>query len=294
MIFVTVSYRGDLARLRLLRDSMDVFYRGDAKHIIIVPRDDFDLFKSYANHPGIEVLVQNDLVNPAFYPRAWHKYAVKLLGNRSWRIARYAGRSGWIVQQIVKLSLPAVTQEKDIVVIDSDVVFTRQFIDSDFVPNNKMHILVRVDPGEESARHRKHMNSARHLLKLPEGSTDHHYMSCPVVLNRDWLISLQNYIEKLYGSPWQTVLCGADLFSEYCIYGVYVEEILKPRDLILREQPYNLGVWAEKDFFEILDRMLDEGSNSSDYLCLTIQSNLGVSAEEYEGRVTQFLKQSLD
>jgi len=293
MIFVTISYGGDLSRLRLLRDSMDAFYRGYAKHIIIVPREDFDLFKSFSSDSNVEVLVQNDFVDAAFYPRVWYKFAKNMLGDRSWRLQKYAGRSGWIIQQIVKLSLPSVTQEQDIVVIDSDVVFTRQFKDSDFVPDNKMHTLVRFDPGEESARHRKHMGGARHLLRLPEASTDHHYMSCPVVLNRDWLLGLQGYIEELYGRPWQHVLCAADLFSEYCLYGVYIEEILKPDDLVLREQPYNLGVWAEKDFFEIMDRMLDEASNSSDYLCLTIQSNLGFSADEYEGRVTQFLKHSL-
>jgi len=289
MIFVTVSYRGDLDRLRLLVHSMDVFYQGVASHIIIVPREDITLFSSLSKHPRITILTQNELVDDVFYPRFWYGFAEKILGARSWRLARYAGRSGWIIQQIVKLALPAITEEKDIVVIDSDVVFIRQFNDGDFVPDNAMHLLVKDDPDEESARHRKHMANSRQLLKLSQGSTDHHYLSCPVVLNRDWLLSLHGYIEKLYERPWQLVLNDEGLISEYCIYGVFVEEILKPDDLCLREKPYNLGIWSGEKFFETLDNHLTVDRYSTEYLCLTIQSNLGVSVDQYEKTIMGFL-----
>lgn len=293
MIFVTVSYKGDLERLQLLRESMDVFYQGDSSHLIIVPDEDINLFRIFELSTSVKILKQNDFVDSFFYPKFWYKYAKSILGKKSWRLNKYAGSSGWIIQQIVKLSLPAVTDEEDIVVIDSDVVFTQKFSDSDFLPEYNKHFLVRFDPGEESARHRKHMKNSRNLLKLPMGNTEHHFMSCPVVLRRAWLLKLQAYIEDLYAKNWQKVLFEQDLISEYCIYGIFVEEVLLPNDLIIRTKPYNLGVWSSENFYQTLNKLLNTKIKNNDYICITIQSNLGISAKKYSASIKQFLKKSL-
>lgn len=50
MVFATVSYRGDLQRLKLMIRSMDMFYQGKSKAIVIVPRQDISLFRSEVNY----------------------------------------------------------------------------------------------------------------------------------------------------------------------------------------------------------------------------------------------------
>lgn len=121
----------------------------------------------------------------------------------------------------------------------------------------------------------------------PPGSTNHHYMAWPAVLVKKWLTGLHKHIEELHGKPWQEVLYHQGLISEYCIYGTYVEEVLMPENIVLRETPFNMGIWTKGDF-KSLETKLGNNAISGDYLCLTIQSNLDIPVKEYEACLENF------
>jgi len=195
--FFTPSYRGDAQRFALLRESINHFYNGQAKHIVAVPSPDKRLFtKLFQDDKNVEILVQNDFVDPIFYPKQLYKYIERIFPNQTWRFQKYAGRPGWITQQIVKLNIPAIVNNGAVVVLDSDIFFIRPFSDIDFRLNKSLYTLYKAIPESETAKHRGHMKWARDFLGLESGSTEHHYITCPAILYPEIIKELHKFIEK--------------------------------------------------------------------------------------------------
>lgn len=283
--FLTPSYVGDLDRFLLLRRSIRRFAVDAVEHTVAVPDADLKLFRErLAGDPDVHVIAQQELVSSRFYPRAWVKPVRALLGGHSWRLdrTRYVGRPGWIVQQIVKLSAPEVFGSGPVCLVDSDLAFVRSFARPDLVPDAPARVLVREDPVEEAAMHRSHMVDARRLLGLPPGPTAHHYMAYPAIFYTDWVLRLREEIERVHGKPWQQVLFEADTLSEYLLYGVFVEERLRPERLQLQAVPRHIGVWHDADAARFAhDPVGFVQSGEAEAFTLVIQSNLRLPPASY-------------
>lgn len=279
-LFFTPSYRNDLDRLMLMRKSIRSFYQGTARHVIAVPREDFRLFTAALKGDQCEIITQQSLVRPEFFPATGYRTLSKYFPNQAWRLNRFAGRGGWIIQQIAKLMAAEMVQNGPIVILDSDLCFVRPFGDSDLIPSTG-RLLVRITPETESGRHRKHIAHSRKLLGLPEGSTEHHYMSCPAILYAEWVNELMKYIEAQRGKPWQTVLHEQKTLSEYSIYGVFVEEILKPSDLIIRDYSYNHMLWDMASFKGFFDDVEAALVREPQKICVVVQSALKITTNDY-------------
>lgn len=287
-LFFTPSFRNDLDRLILLRRSIRKYYQGHARHVIAVPKEDFKLFKSALNDNACTLIVQNSLVRPEFFPHSLYGFIKKNLPGQAWRFNRLSGKGGWIIQQIAKLSSFELLPAGPVVVLDSDLLFLRPFADKDLL-SDKGRILIRITPDTESGKHRKHIANARRFLGLPEGSTEHHYMSCPAILHAEWLREMTNFIEARFNKPWQEALYEEETMSEYSIYGVFVEEILKPDDLVIRDISFNHMIWDRSsydDFFLDPDFM---ANHAQEKLCAVVQSALKIPTEEYQASIASFL-----
>lgn len=291
--FLTPSYRGDLDRFLLLRRSIRRFALDAVEHVVAVPRADIARFcERLAGDEGVRVVAQQDVVSPQFYARAWVPAVRRMLGPHAWRIdrSRYAGRPGWIVQQIVKLSAPEFFGDGAVCMVDSDLLFVRPFSRADLLPDGPVRLLLRVEPADESAMHRDHMRDARRLLGLPPGPTDHHYMAYPAVFYGEWVRQLRARLELVHSKPWQRVLREAETLSEYLLYGVFVEEILQPAALQVRRTPFHVGVWSPDDASRLASDPVGyvRGAPNAP-MSMVFQSNLGLAVEEYREAVESLL-----
>ncbi|GEM_PF-3004475 len=286
--FFTPSYRGDFDRLVLLRESIRRFYQGAARHLVAVPALEIPYFRDQIGDPDIEFISQESLVDPIFYPTSWYRSFQKIFPNQAWRLHRFGGRPGWFVQQVVKLNAACVVDTPVIVILDSDFVFMRQFGDESFLASDQTRgILYRTEPESESARQRNLMRHSRELLALAPGPDDHHYIAWPVVWNADWLKKLTIYVEKVHRRPWQTILFEAELFSEYCLYGVFAEEVLGVADIPVSTAVLHSIVWDDVSFDQFLAGALDE--SLTDYnnsrLGIVVQSNLHKASSDYRSKI---------
>ena len=289
LTFFTPSFRGDLERFVLLRKSIKRFYHGVAQHIVVVPKEDVSLFNRELAGDNIKVLAQNDFVSSYYYPRKWYPLLKRAFPSQAWRFQTYAGRPGWVIQQIVKLSLPEKVNESVTAILDSDLFFIRPFDNSDLEVEGDKQILVRTEPTTESGKHRKYMEAARRLLGLAPGSTDHHYMAYPAIWYSDWVKKLRKHIESIHQKPWQKVLYEADMISEYLIYGIFVEEILKPENLKVRLDPFHYIIWDQNSYTRFISGEFAKKNNNK-IICAVVQSNLQIPVDQYRASLETFYK----
>ena len=287
--FFSPSFRSDLERFCLLRASINRFYEGNARHIVAVPRSDLNMFKNALGRDNVDVIEQNLFVRNYFYPKVWVTIAKKVFPSQAWRLGSFSGRTGWIIQQIVKLSLPEIVSDGAIAILDSDLVFVRRFDDASlFGADDSKRLLLRDEQQTESGKHREHIVRAREILGLPPGSTEHHYMGYPTIWYVDWITKLRSYIERTNGQDWQRVLFDAEVFSEYSLYGIYVEEILKPDNLICKKRFHHV-VWDMHSYEAFMgDTAIPSPHESPEgAICILVQSNLGIPPAAYRAHFEQ-------
>jgi hypothetical protein len=171
-----------------------------------------------------------------------------------------------------------------VALLDSDLVFVRDFKNSDLGNPEEQRILVRAIPKTESGKHRGHVEKSRQIFKLPAGSTEHHYMSSPNIWYTDWVNALHEYLERNYGDKWQNVLYQAGHISAYTLYGTFVDEVLNPPELIRRPKSFHEIVWDMNSYNRFIS---GEIGSSPEILCVVIQSNLGIPVKEYTARIEE-------
>jgi hypothetical protein len=289
--FFTPSYTGDLARAIWLRRSVETFFDGQAPHIISVPNRDMPAFRrSLGQQENVQLIPQEEFVDAYFFPNTLYRIVSRLAPSQLWRFEKHAGKRGWIIQQIVKLNCSRLIKDGAVVFLDSDLFFIRHFSLRDLGLDKSQRILVRNLPSTESARHRQHITNSRLILGIPPGSTDHTYMGSPAIWYVDWLNQLHNYLEIISGKPWQQVLFDVQFnISEYTIYGVFIDEVVKARGLRIRDDPYNLIAWDHASFKDLKTTMLHDKEVPKNKISLVIQSNIGIPTAEYEDMLRHIL-----
>lgn len=288
LTYFSPSYRNDLERMVLLRKSFKRFYEGEGSHIIAVPKKDLSLFQEVLSEDGCVLITQESLVDKIYYPKAWYSLVSSLFPSQAWRFSRFGGKSGWVIQQIAKLMAPGLAPSGTAIVLDSDLFFLRPFSDATFLRSSG-RMLVKNFPETESGKHRKHIANSRLLLGLPEGPTDHHYMSSPAILHAEWVAALFEYLESRYHAKWQEVLYHQNTLSEYSIYGTFVEEVLRPEDLIVYDHSFNHMLWDNTSFKEFFDSAEERIADNPEKICAVIQSAIGVTADEYRADLEYLL-----
>src|SRR5664279_4656939 len=125
---ITISYKGDFDLAGELCTSIDRFAAPGIEHVLVVPRSDISRF-ARLEAPNRRVVAVEDVLQNGYYrlPTPSRIDVGRLYRRRIREVWR--GPSGlirgWIVQQIVKLSAPAITERQVIVFADSDIVLVR-------------------------------------------------------------------------------------------------------------------------------------------------------------------------
>jgi hypothetical protein len=238
MVVVTPSWAPDLELFSDLHESVLRCFPRSVRHLVVTAERDQAAFRRFEG-PRCEVLSTGDVL-----PRH-----VKVFPPTRMRVnlrRPVPPLRGWIVQQLVKLALAEQLEEKVIVVVDSDVVFLRPVTVSVFAPHGHVRFY-RKDGGvsKEMARHVRWHEVARALLGLPPAPPlplpD--YISALNAWDRDLVIAALRHIEDATGRPWLTAVGRNVHFSEFILYGVFVDEIARPDASVVTDDPLCHFYW---------------------------------------------------
>lgn len=281
LAIVTPSYRGDFEHAVQLCQSIDRHLKGSYEHLLIVPRCDVHRFGKLAGL-NRKILAAEDILRSAGLYRLPLPTRLKMPPFFNLRIREqwvsFGGRrvTGWIVQQIIKLSSPAMSAAPVFVFADSDVVLFRDISLASF-KNGDAVVLQEHSRGVENETHRNWRRNARLLLGLPErdDASAANYIGNLIAWRRENVILLQNALADQAGTKWQNAIVQIRDVSEYILYGVFSRELLGKASLHTFEDVDNsLSIWTAPTGDlqeEALARLTDT------HVCLHLQSTLSVA-----------------
>jgi hypothetical protein len=276
---ITPSFRNDFALAQELCRSIDEFFRGDYEHVLIVPRRDLRMFSTLQSARR-RVVVQQSLLKPFGFTqipvptRFRIPPVIDVRFPQQWWCKGVGRISGWITQQLIKLSASQVTEAELLLFIDSDVVLFRPLSIDRLLTGGRINLHrgpMRNDMGEHQAWYR----SARELLRVEHTDPPrHNYVGQLIAWNRRNLIKLHQHIAGSTGEPWQRVLARKGAFAEYMLYGIYCDEVLGANCAhVLQPSDLTHSVWT--DATELETDALIRGLREC-HVALHIQSTLSL------------------
>jgi len=218
---VTPSYHLDYEVCRILIDSVHRFVPAEVAHYVIVSGDDVDLFRQCADE-RTRVLVQEDIVPERFW---------RVPFARKWRVnPKTIPVRGWIWQQMVKLSIGNRIDADAYLIIDSDCLFVEPFDPRSLIVDGKVPFYrEEKDWYRTNPESQKWSDVSRRMLRLPPFEEPHSvgYINPLEFWRRDVLLKLHAHVANgrrptalLHDVAWSI------RFSEYVLYGVYVDKLL--------------------------------------------------------------------
>lgn len=224
---ITPSYWRDFERFELLARSVDRWVTEDVVHYVVVARRDLPLFAPLANARR-RIIVAEELL-----PR----WLVRLPGRAPfWFSLRSRPVKNWILQQIVKLSVPGAVSEDVLYYADSDLFFTRAFDPVELEREGRSPLFVEEGQRGLIADNAVWQDVAASLLGLvPLGDDDNNYVGQLVPWDRRIALDMLAHVEAAHQRPWQLSVARCSRFSEYVLYGVYCDRVLGPAAPLWRD-----------------------------------------------------------
>lgn len=239
---ITMSYGPDFERCRVLHDTVKRFITSDYRHYIIVDRRDYSQFQELSDS-HTQILIVEDLL-----PR----WIMRMPFTRKWWLSlRSPPIRNWIFQQIVKIAISKEVLEDVLVFIDSDVAFIKTFNLHQFEKEGKIR-LFKVPGGANIPFHYKWHRAAGNLLGIPvQDYYGARYIGNVVTWRRENVLKLHQHLEKVHKQDWMKTLAWQWNLSEYILYGVFVDKVLKDASCHYEDKEnFCLEYWLEKDLTE--------------------------------------------
>jgi hypothetical protein len=277
---ITPSYAPDFERCKLLCSSVSENVLGLDKHYLIVDRTDEALFRQLQNHQT-EVVLKEDLlplwIRRIPFSRKW------------WLNLKGLPVRGWILQQLIKLSVAEWCEADNYLFADSDVLFIRPF-STELLHKDGTLRLFKSQRKEEDYGDQRHKNwyqSGKELFGLKGDDYLHgDYIGQLNTWRRDVLQEMYNYLCKRQGRDWISLLSNRLDFSEYILYGLFAEYVLgldnSGHYLDSSEICYCSWHHKVRDNFELKSFL---GQVPEDKSAVLIQSNLGFDAKDYKNNI---------
>lgn len=214
---VTPSFRLDFERCLLLAESVEAWVAPHVRHYIVVDRRDVKMFQPLASKRTSILIVEETAPTWLFRVPGFR---------RLWFSLRSRPVRNWILQQIVKLSVPSVVPEDVLLCTDSDTFFIAAYDPRKFERDGKVPLFVETgQKGLIPLNDQWHQVAAR-LLGLPQqASYDTNYIGNVIPWRRDNALAMQRRIEEVAGEPWQVVLASQQVFAEYILYGMFSQMV---------------------------------------------------------------------
>jgi hypothetical protein len=198
-------------------------------HYLLVEDRDVPLFKDLEG-PRRRILPESQLL-PGWL-RPWPD-PLSLGRRRLWTGLRALARRlpplrGWHAQQLRKFAVARVCPEDVFLFADSDMLFVRPFDVSGLERDGAIRLYSKPDAitADMLERHVPWCENAASLLGLGPP-----VFPCPDYINmvswrREVVLGLLDGIERESGEDWVSALARRRRFSEYVIYGTYVERLV--------------------------------------------------------------------
>jgi hypothetical protein len=296
---VTPSYAGDLERCRLLCETLDRHAEAGFEHLVMVADADEPLFRPLAG-PHRRILTDAEVL-PAWLRPIAHP----LRRGRALWISRSASRpvwpmSGWHVQQLRKIAAARHTRAPMLLMADSDTAFFRPVtavtLTLDGLPRlyvRRGALRLRPDPADPLSGTPRHVSWARLAARLfsgaaPDDSFDD-YIGNLVTWRRDAALAMTAALEARHGVEVEALLGRRRTFSEYALYGHYVDHAAEARGLHA-PTPLSLclTLWGgERPDAAALERLA--AALEPQHVAVGLQSFIGVPAEDVRAWIARRL-----
>ncbi len=254
MAVVTPSYAPDFDLFTDLHRSVLAQTPPDTIHHVLVDDWDVPLFTTVAS-PRCQVRPASSLMPRSFRPVPGWKGWVNL--RRPWPPVR-----GWIAQQLFKISAAASSEADVVLIADSDVYLVRPTSHRTFEREEGLHFYA-VDDAVDHERLPRHMlwhAAARRLLGLPEAAAPlPDYVSSFTVWQPAVVRAMQRRIEESTGRRWTDAIASCLHFSEFILYGVFVDEVLERDGVSRSSRVLCLNHWDETPLSEVEARHFVSG-----------------------------------
>lgn len=218
---LTPTYGRDLELCTLLCESVDRHVKSFSAHYLLVPDCDLSLFSHFAS--------ERRIVLPAsqFLP-AWLRPLPRIVQRKRrqfWWSVRAKPVSGWHVQQLIKIAAAISLPHQRFCILDSDVVFFRDFDLSPFrYPNTIPLLNMREEITSDQVRHVRWIETSHELLGLPTPplpASD--FIGHIIFWDQQTTRAMATRLESATKLHWVEALCKTREFSEYMLYGYFVE-----------------------------------------------------------------------
>jgi hypothetical protein len=224
---VTPSYANDFELAAELCRSIDQYVTGNYEHILIVPEGDLALFGRLRSarrhvHSEKQLLAPYGLARMPLPTRVSVPLFKPLRFRPQWWCKGVGRISGWVTQQLIKLSAADLTTAPFLVFIDSDVTFIRPMATASLLAPSGLPWLHRAELPDNLPEHRKWCRTAQRLLALPpDTGPAYNYVGNVIVWQAALVRAMQQRISEVQGEPWQRAVARTRYLSEYMLYGAH-------------------------------------------------------------------------
>lgn len=214
---VTPSFRGDFERAVLLVESIERHVPKAVRHYLVVDRRDVPMFRPLENG-RTRLLVVEDVI-------PWWIMRIPRV-RRFWWSWRSRPIKNWILQQIVKLSVPRVVHESTLFYVDSDVFFVDRFDPAALVKDGKMPLFCETGQAGLVAHNDPWHQVGAKLLGLPvERTYDTNFIGNIICWRRRTALALTDHVSRVSGVHWVRAFARHWRLSEYVLYGLYATRV---------------------------------------------------------------------
>ena len=218
---LTPTYGRDLELCTLLCESVDRHVTSFSKHYLLVPDCDMPLFAPLASERRI-------IIPASTYLPGWLRPLPRVIQRKRrqfWWSLRAKPVSGWHVQQFLKIAATISLPHQRYCILDSDVVFFRDFDLARFeYPNTIPLLTMKGAVTAEQPRHSRWLETSHQMLGLPTPpfpAAD--FIGHIILWDQQTTRALTERIEAVAGVSWIEALCKTREFSEYLLYGYFVQ-----------------------------------------------------------------------
>lgn len=221
LAIITTSYRNDFEWCRILCESIDRFVPDNIPHYLFIEGRDVELFRQLENSRR-KVFSQREII-----PWWMVRFPFSIKGHNFWLSPFTIPARGWIIQQVVKLGVFEVLDEDIFLCLDSEAFFVRPFNHETLFRNGKV-MMVSHDEPWDWPNAAKYYDAAIRLLGIKRDEKPlKRYMSVQFIFRREVLEQLAGTIRKRSVlRNWKVPLFNTLRFSEYTLYGIFVERVL--------------------------------------------------------------------
>ena len=268
---------------------MDAFVSGNWHHYIVVDARHYSVFKHLA---GVRrsVLLADDVLTI----KMRHLFNISSISGANFWWSWKTGLSiGWHRQQMIKIGVASAVKEDGLAFCDSDLFFVRPFNTNSLSQGGRLRLYrssIRQDLA--TIHNAKYIEPSIEMLQLTKKGSYYAYIDNLVTWKRLHVLTLCDHLAASNSGLWQRAFRNRIHVSEYNLYGIYVDDVLKDKsDHFSTSVNLCRTLWGGKGSSKIdLDDFCYNIANGQ--VAVGIQSFIGIEMKSLETQFEKALKLS--